>query len=197
MIVLSLLVIAFGIPYSRFVLNLYGGSNLIDGPGVALLQLYCVYILFLAVNGITEAFAQATMSLEELKRYKNLISIFAGIYLALFYFLIKSIGIHGIIIANCLNMLLRITTNASYIYRYFHGIQWSQPFGFSLIYLVSLVGCSAICFYSESWFSHAFFHFSFGAALGLGMLLLTYREEREMIHYIYCMLRLSREKKNI
>jgi oligosaccharide translocation protein RFT1 len=196
-LVLSFLVIAFGIPYSRFILNLYGGSNLIDGPGVLLLQLYCIYILFLAVNGITEAFSQATMSIKELENYKNLISIFACIYLGIFYILIKFIGIYGIILANCLNMLLRIITNIFYIYRYFHGIEWSKPFEFSLIYLFSLSFCSFLCFYSEQWFSYSLIHFSFGAILGLCMLVLTWKEEREMIHYIYCILRLNREKKNL
>jgi oligosaccharide translocation protein RFT1 len=194
-IVLSFLVIAFGIPYSRFILNLYGGSNLIDGSGPTLLRLYCIYILFLAVNGITEAFSQATMSIKQLENYKNLISIFAFIYLGIFYILIKLIGINGIIIANCLNMSLRIITNLGYIHRYFHGIQWSKPFEFSWFYIFSLGFCSFLCFYSEQWFSHSFIHFSFGAILGLGMLLLTWKEEREMIHYIYCILRLNRETK--
>ncbi len=76
-LITSLLVITFGIPYSRFLLNIYGGSNLSDGPGPLLLRLYCIYILFLAINGITEAFSQATMSIQQLKTYKNLIAIFA------------------------------------------------------------------------------------------------------------------------
>jgi oligosaccharide translocation protein RFT1 len=194
-IITSLLVIAFGIPYSRFILNLYGGSNLVDGPGPTLLRLYCIYILFLAVNGITEAFSQATMSIKQLENYKNLISIFALIYLVIFYFLIKLIGIYGIIISNCLNMLSRIITNSFYIHRYFHGIQWTKPFQFSYYYLFSLAFSLFICYYSEKWFTNSLIHFSFGASLGLGMLILTWREEKEMIHYIYCILRLNREKK--
>ncbi|CAF1105457.1 unnamed protein product [Adineta steineri] len=70
-IITSLLVITFGIPYSRFLLNLYGGSNLIEGPGPLLLRLYCIYILFLAINGITEAFAQATINLSCFILYSN------------------------------------------------------------------------------------------------------------------------------
>ncbi len=196
-IVTSLLLITFGIPYSRFILNLYGGSNLTDGPGPTLLRLYCIYILFLAVNGITEAFSQATMSIKQLENYKNLISIFALIYLVIFYILIKLIGIYGIIISNCLNMLLRIITNSFYIYRYFNGIQWSKPFQFSLYYLFSLLFSLLICLYSEQWFTNSLIHFGFGSILGLGMLILTWNEEKEMIHYIYCILRLNREKKTI
>jgi oligosaccharide translocation protein RFT1 len=196
-IITSLLVITFGIPYSRFVLNLYGGSNLVDGPGPTLLRLYCIYILFLAVNGITEAFSQATMSLKQLETYKNLITIFALIYLVIFCVSISYIGIYGIIISNCLNMLLRIITNTFYIQRYFHGIQWSKPFQFSFSYLFSLCFTLFLCFYSEKWFTNSLLHFSFGGILGLGMLFLTWREEKEMIHYIYCILRLNQRKKTV
>ncbi|CAF1105439.1 unnamed protein product [Adineta steineri] len=195
-IITSLLVITFGIPYSRFLLNLYGGSNLIEGPGPLLLRLYCIYILFLAINGITEAFAQATMSIKQLEDYKYLIMKFAATYLVLFYILIKSIGIHGIIIANCLNMLARIITNSLHIYRYFHGTQWSKPYQFSSSYLTLLSLTSFICYYSESWFSNSFIHFGFGSILGLGILFFTWKEEKEMIHYIYCILRLNRKKKH-
>lgn len=195
MIITSLLVITFGIPYSRFLLNLYGGTNLADGPGPTLLRLYCIYILFLAINGITEAFSQATMSIKELDRYKNLISIFAILYLGLFYILIKIIGIQGTIIANCLNMTARIITNSFHIHRYFHGFQWSKPFQFSLYYILTLIFTSFICYYSEEWFSNSFIHFGFGAMLGLIVLFLTWREEKEMLHYIYCIIRLNREKK--
>lgn len=185
----------FGIPYSRVLLYFYGGSNLSDGSGPTLLILYCIYIPFLAINGITEAFSQATMSIAELKYYKNLISIFAFIYLGLFYILIKLIGIYGIIIANCLNMSLRIITNFNYIYRYFDYIPWSKPFEFSRIYLLTLLSSGLICFYSETWFNNNLIHFGFGSILGIGLLILTYKQEKEMIHYIYCVFRLHREKK--
>jgi len=193
-IIISLLVIGFGIPYSQFILNLYGGSNLIDGPGPMLLRLYCIYILFLAINGITEAFSQATMSVKQLENYRNLISIFALIYLVIFYISIKLIGIYGIIISNCLNMSSRIVTNTFYIHQYFHGIEWSKPFQFSFYYLFSLGFSSFICYYSSNWFPNSFVHFCFGSVLGLGMLLVTWKEEKEMIHYIYCILRLNQRR---
>jgi oligosaccharide translocation protein RFT1 len=173
-IIISLLLIVFVIPYSRFLLNIYGGSNLSDGSGPTLRHLYCIYLLFLAINGITEAFSQATMSIKQLEYYKNLIAIFAVIYLGIFYILIKLIGVNGLIIANCLNMSARIITNS-----YFHGVQWSKPFQFSLF----------ICYYSEKWLTNPLIHFSLGVVLGLGMLLLTWREEKEMN-------RLNREKKS-
>ncbi|CAF3803158.1 unnamed protein product, partial [Rotaria magnacalcarata] len=178
-IIISLLVITFGIPYSRIILNFYGGSNLIEGSGPTLLRLYCIYILFLAINGITEAFSQATMPIEQLEKYKNLISIFALFYLGIFYILINIIGIYGIIIANCLNMLLRIITNLYYIHQYFDSMQRSNPFQFSFYYLFTLFVSSCICYYSETWFAYTLIHFIFGVFLGSGMLLMLYKTNEE------------------
>lgn len=193
-LILSLFVIIFGIPYSELVLHIYGGSNLSSGPGPRLLQMYCVYILFLAVNGLTEAFSQATMSIEQLTRYKNLISIFSIVYFVFFYLSIEIFGIYGIILSNCLNMSLRIVTNSWYIYRYFHGRQFVDPFRFSFGYLVCLLSCYGLCVYSRQWLTNPVIYLSFGGCLALFMLGLTWREEKEMIHYIRCIRRLNREK---
>ena len=189
---------AFGIPYSRFFLNLYGGSNLVDdSPGPTLLRLYCVYLLFLAINGISEAFSQATMSIRQLEHYKNFISIFALFYLLIFFVLIRWIGIYGIIVANCVNMSARIAVNSYYIHGYFRAFQWSKAYSFAPSYLFLLSACSLICYFSESWLHNSLLHFGLGVVLGLVMLMVTWREEREMIHYIYCILRLNRGKKNV
>lgn len=59
----------FGQAYAKLVLFLYGGSTLANGIGPVLLQLHCMAILFLAVNGITECYAAATMNVSELNRF--------------------------------------------------------------------------------------------------------------------------------
>jgi hypothetical protein len=92
-------------------------------------------------------------------------------------------------------MSARIITNSYHIYRYFHGVKWSKPFQFSFSYLFALSFSFCICSYSEMWLTNPLIHFSLGAVLGLGMLILTWNEEKEMIHYIYCIIRLNREKK--
>jgi oligosaccharide translocation protein RFT1 len=194
-VLVSAFVIAFGIPYSRFLLNVYGGSNLTDGSGPSLLRFYCVYLLFLAVNGLTEAFAQATMSIEQLKTYQKRITVFALLYLFVFYVLLRSIGIHGILVANCLNMSARIVTNSYYIYRYFPAHPWTRSCSFSPVFVTCLVACCALCTLTEPWLINGWLHFAVGCALGLLMLTMTWREEREMIHYIYCIVRLTRNNK--
>ncbi|VDO62395.1 unnamed protein product [Heligmosomoides polygyrus] len=60
--VTGLVVSIFGVPYSPLAVFIYGGHLLYDNGGGTLLSLYCVYLSVLAVNGITECFAMATMS---------------------------------------------------------------------------------------------------------------------------------------
>lgn len=80
--VTGLVVSIFGVPYSPLAVFIYGGHLLYDNGGTpiayvlllrrvefkvyvsggTLLSLYCVYLSVLAVNGITECFAMATMS---------------------------------------------------------------------------------------------------------------------------------------
>ncbi|CAF5146309.1 unnamed protein product, partial [Rotaria sp. Silwood1] len=117
------------------------------------------------------------------------------IYLGIFYILIKQIGTYGIIISNCLNMLLRIITNTYYIHKYFDGILWSKPFQYSYYYIITLILTLSICYYSEQWFNNSLIYICFGIFLGFLILILTWKEEKEMIHYIYCIIRLNRQKK--
>lgn len=60
--------LCFGQAYAKLALFLYGGSTLATGIGPVLMQLHCMAILFLAVNGITECYAAATMNVAELNR---------------------------------------------------------------------------------------------------------------------------------
>ncbi|CAB3383960.1 Hypothetical predicted protein [Cloeon dipterum] len=64
--VFGLTVMAFGFSYSRLLLFLYGGETLATDTGTVLLRAHCTAILFLAINGITEAFGQSAMSKEQL-----------------------------------------------------------------------------------------------------------------------------------
>ena len=70
MLVIGLIMISYGIPFSNTVLFLYGGENLSQegGNGTTLLQANCVYILFIALNGVLEAFTFAVMGEAELER---------------------------------------------------------------------------------------------------------------------------------
>ncbi|XP_069418575.1 man(5)GlcNAc(2)-PP-dolichol translocation protein RFT1 isoform X2 [Ovis canadensis] len=61
----GLTITVFGFAYSQLVLDIYGGVMLSSGSGPVLLRAYCLYVLLLAINGVTECFTFAAMSKEE------------------------------------------------------------------------------------------------------------------------------------
>ncbi len=67
-VVIAVTIVAFGYSYSHLALDIYGGSLLVLGGGVSLLRCYCVYVLLLAVNGVTECFVFAVMSEDRVNR---------------------------------------------------------------------------------------------------------------------------------
>lgn len=61
-LLVALTILSFGYSYSFLALDIYGGHLLSEGEGPSLLRWYCVYVLLLAVNGVTECFVFAAMS---------------------------------------------------------------------------------------------------------------------------------------
>ncbi|XP_054966033.1 protein RFT1 homolog isoform X6 [Pan paniscus] len=64
----GLTITVFGFAYSQLALDIYGGTMLSSGSGPVLLRSYCLYVLLLAINGVTECFTFAAMSKEEVDR---------------------------------------------------------------------------------------------------------------------------------
>ena len=92
-LVVAMVILSFGYAYSYLALNIYGGKLLSEGEGMfdgggrggnrmtgedlidsmvtigpTLLRWYCVYVLLLAVNGVTECFVLAAMSQKQVDR---------------------------------------------------------------------------------------------------------------------------------
>lgn len=67
-LMVALVIVTFGYSYSYLALDMYGGSVLLEGGGAILLRWFCVYVLLLAVNGVTECFVFAAMSQQEVDR---------------------------------------------------------------------------------------------------------------------------------
>lgn len=68
-VIVALTILAFGYAYSTLALDLYGGSVLSEGEGPWLLWCYCVYVMFLAVNGVSECFVFAAMGQRAVDRW--------------------------------------------------------------------------------------------------------------------------------
>ncbi|XP_062190574.1 uncharacterized protein LOC133893544 isoform X3 [Phragmites australis] len=71
--------------------------------------------------GTSEAFLHAVANEDQLKKSNDILLLFSAIYIVLNIVLIKSAGAVGLIAANSINMLLRITYSAVFIKDYFKG----------------------------------------------------------------------------
>ncbi|XP_042217703.1 protein RFT1 homolog isoform X3 [Homarus americanus] len=61
LLLISIFILTFGWSYSSLLLELYGGRQLSEGGGTLLMRAQCFYVIFLAMNGITEAYTFAAM----------------------------------------------------------------------------------------------------------------------------------------
>uniref|UniRef100_A0A3B3Q9F1 Protein RFT1 homolog n=1 Tax=Paramormyrops kingsleyae TaxID=1676925 RepID=A0A3B3Q9F1_9TELE len=149
--VIGLIITVFGYSYSNLALDIYGGSLLSSGTGPSLLRCYCGYVLLLAVNGVTECFTFAVMSREEVDRYNMMMLALSVSFLVLSYFLTWFLGSVGFILANCLNMGLRITHSLLYISHYFRDSPWEPLRGLlpSPALLLALGLSAALTIFSE------------------------------------------------
>ncbi|KAK3125020.1 hypothetical protein QOZ80_7BG0598920 [Eleusine coracana subsp. coracana] len=118
---IGLVVISFGPSYSYTLLKLLYGDTHSDKETSAVLRYYCLYIISLAMNGTSEAFLHAVANENQLKKSNDMLLFFSVIYIFLNVIFIKSAGAVGLIAANCINMLLRITYSVLFIKDFFKG----------------------------------------------------------------------------
>ncbi|MEE6519978.1 hypothetical protein FKM82_017748 [Ascaphus truei] len=141
---IGLTITAFGYAYSQLALDIYGGSMLSAGSGPSLLRCYCLYVLLLAINGVTECFTFATMSKDQVDRYNYVMLGLSLSFLAFSYYMTGWLGSVGFILANCFSMGLRIAHSVLYIRRYYRGSPYRPLTGLLLSpAVVSALGVSA------------------------------------------------------
>ncbi|KAK7066633.1 Oligosaccharide translocation protein rft1 [Halocaridina rubra] len=162
LILVSLVIIVFGWSYSRTLLQLYGGIQLSDSVGTALMRAQCFYIVFLAVNGITEAYTFAVMDDSQLSRHNWLLVLLSLVYICCAVFTTQFVGALGFIFANSVNMGLRIAYSFWFIYNQYRGsgfqpltLQWFST-RLAVVYLAAfLTTCiSEIYLYPRSMVLH-------------------------------------------
>ncbi|KAG6480441.1 hypothetical protein ZIOFF_063941 [Zingiber officinale] len=102
---IGLLVMAFGPSYSYTLIRLLYGSKWSDGEAPAALRYYFLYVVTLAMNGTSEAFLHAIANERQIQRSNNLMFVFSGIYVALNIIMVRSAGAIGLIAANSLSIL--------------------------------------------------------------------------------------------
>jgi oligosaccharide translocation protein RFT1 len=117
LILFCLVVIAFGMSYSQLLLYIFGGEMLSTELSVALLRTHCFYVLFCAVNGITESYAFNAMTTEQVSQYNGLMTAMTLVFLSCIWVLGKFLGPIGFTLANICNLSMRIGQNFWLIYK--------------------------------------------------------------------------------
>jgi oligosaccharide translocation protein RFT1 len=120
---LGLIIAALGPPYCSTVVKLLLGPKWQNTDVAGGLATFCLYVLCLAVNGVTEAFVMATAAQSTISTLSATMAFTYAVYALLAlgdpYLtgtpgLLELLGIRGLILADCVNMLLRGATALSF-----------------------------------------------------------------------------------
>ncbi|KAH7854570.1 hypothetical protein Vadar_015468 [Vaccinium darrowii] len=187
-LLIGLVVIAFGPSYSYSLIRLLYGQKWSDGEAASVLRYYCLYVIVLAMNGTSEAFLHAVATENQIKRSNDSLLVFSVIYLVLNVLLIRSAGAVGLIVANSLNMTFRIIYSAVFIKRYFEdsasfSFRRCLPSGWTVLLfsgITTLVSEKLFLDHQNFWPSFLI-HFSVGLTCFCISSLVIYRRERPFI----------------
>jgi oligosaccharide translocation protein RFT1 len=167
MILIGIVVAVFAQSYSHMLLHLYGGEKLSSGMGPGLLRCQSIFLILMAVNGVSECYSFASMPSSDVERYKYLMVVMTGIFLICVYVFAKLLGPVGFVLANCGNFAMRIFYNCRHIYNR-HINQKETPLkGIIPSYNIIIVlgTCGIVCKWSEinlynnfSSYEGAFYH---------------------------------------
>ena len=118
---LALFCFALGPTVAPLLLRLVAGSRWSDSGAGEVLGTYCYYIPFLAINGVSEAFVAATASTKNLRDQTFWMTGFFALFAWGAWAFVRywGLGAKGLVLANCVNMGLRIAFNMGYIKDYF------------------------------------------------------------------------------
>ncbi|KAK3109674.1 Oligosaccharide translocation protein rft1 [Teratosphaeriaceae sp. CCFEE 6253] len=141
----SLVAFAIGPTAAPLLLQLVAGSRWTDSGAGEVLATYCYCIPLLAINGVSEAFVSATASTSELQRQSIWMGAFSAGFAASAYVFLRvlDMGAKGLVLANCVNMALRVVFNLSFATDFFQR----QEVGFKLLDMlpnVYAVGAAAV-----------------------------------------------------
>jgi oligosaccharide translocation protein RFT1 len=204
---IGIVVLVFGQSYSKLLLHLYGGEKLSSNTiCVNMLRFHCVYIYFLAVNGLTESFFNATMSESQLKKHNYRLVLFSVVFLLLAFIFAKLFHIYGFLLANCLNMAIRIFYSSIYIRSFFSDYSYQQDepqpqtIGYNIHQgLIPNFSLNVVLFFSilvtkftESYsltFLQLAFHLIIGIVLFFITLFTIFKHEKQIVSYLMSFLK--------
>ncbi|CAR30375.1 Oligosaccharide translocation protein RFT1 [Lachancea thermotolerans] len=188
---LSLLILVFGPTNSPFLLQFLIGSKWSSTSVLDTIQVYCLYLPFLSINGIFEAFFQSVASGEDILRQSYFMIASSGVFLLSCWLLISQykMSLEGLIFSNIINMLLRIGFCGRFINAFYKRV-YSDPashdstflLNFSNLKAVSLVALViALSNYFLFGVVKTFGQLSINAIMAFGLLSLILYKEKDII----------------
>ncbi|KAF9186887.1 Oligosaccharide translocation protein rft1 [Haplosporangium sp. Z 11] len=121
-ILLGLIFIAFGTHYTATLIDLVVGRYWSkDTLAPIILSFYCYYVPIMGLNGITEAVVQAVASEKELGMLSYWMIGFSAVFCSTGAFLMGTLGMgaRGIVLANCVNLSMRILWSMWFLSGYY------------------------------------------------------------------------------
>ncbi|KAL5744266.1 hypothetical protein ACOSQ2_027382 [Xanthoceras sorbifolium] len=190
-LLIGLVFMAFGPSYSYSLIRLLYGQKWSDGEASTALRYYCVYVIVLAMNGTSEAFLHAVATEDQIKRSNDSLLIFSLIYVVMNILLIQSAGAVGLILANSLNMSLRIIYSAVFIKNYFQdsfsfSFRSCLPSGWTILLFSGVITLISerIFLDRENFWPTFLIHFSIGLTCFCITSVVIYHCERPFIRKI-------------
>ena len=120
LVLIGLMFACFGPCYSHLLLHLLYGTTWSATSAPVTLGWFCIYILFLATNGLCEAFVQGTSTPEDIQKYNRWMVFFTFVYAGCVITLFPLFGAIGLVLADIIKMLCRISVcGIVYIRPYF------------------------------------------------------------------------------
>lgn len=118
---ISLFAAILGPKVAPLLLSVVAGSKWAETSASEVLAIYCFYIPFLAINGVTEAFVAAVATNKELYAQSLSMGLFFACFASSAWYFISHLswGASGVVAANSVNMGLRIVYNMWFIQRFF------------------------------------------------------------------------------
>lgn len=126
--IVSIICFAVGPSAAPLLLRLVAGSRWSESGAGDVLGTYSICIPLLAINGVSEAFVSATASTKDLHRQSIWMGFFSlGFAGSAYVFLrVLALGAKGLVLSNCVNMVMRIVFNLNFVRSYFlrHGLEF-------------------------------------------------------------------------
>ncbi|KAF9099409.1 Oligosaccharide translocation protein rft1 [Mortierella sp. AD031] len=121
-VLLGLVFIAFGTHYTATLIDLVVGRHWsMETKAPTVLSMYCYYVPIMGLNGITEAVVQAVASEKELMVLSYWMVGFSAVFCSTSAFLMGGLGLgaKGIVLANCVNLTMRIVWSMWFLSGYY------------------------------------------------------------------------------